>query len=156
MISSKLTPLHLAYPVTQSESNTWIASRGWDGICKIFGTKKEIFWLHPFSLIFSTFKLPESFWNRFRSILLAQEMNFKKIRSNFFDFFLSKKIKKSSKILGFFFKKIWKNDDFSRFFKNLEKSIFEIFFKKKSKHFSNFFQKKIRQEKIKHFRWDFF
>ena len=44
---------------------------------------------HFFALSFLIFKLSESFWNRFKLILLDEEMNFKKITKKYY-FFMSK------------------------------------------------------------------
>ena len=45
-----------------------------------------------FSLIFLCFKLSESLWNRFKTILLDQEMNLKKYSSKNINYFIFKNI----------------------------------------------------------------
>ena len=96
---------------------------------------------HVFHVVFLRFILLGTFWNRPQTILLDQEMNFKKNPIEKFWFFLIEFLfRKKSWI---FFRKSW-------FFLEILKIE-----KKKTKNFQLFFEKVFRPEKI-FFRWDFF
>ena len=78
----------------------------------------KLFGRHVFRMCFPRFKLPGAFRNRFKTILLDQEMNLKKNPIENIYFFLVEKLfqKKSWKIFGFFpiFKISRKKSTFSK------------------------------------------
>ena len=110
----------------------------------------QYFW----SLIFLIFKLSESFWNRFKTTFLTQEMNLKKISSKIFNFLWSKNILKKNVV--FFRKKNYRFQTSGKSPKKIQ-HIFQFFdlekFQKKS---LIFFKINFRPQKNNIFRWDFF
>ena len=74
----------------------------------------KLFGRHVFRMGFPRFKLPGAFRNRFKTILLDQEMNLKKIPSKKYIFFWSK---------NFFKKKVGNFSFFSFDFQHFEKKI---------------------------------
>ena len=140
----------------------------------LFNVQKPwIYSVHFFDLDFRIFKLPESFWNRFRTILLDQELNLKKksskniyfswrnlILKNILWFFLvifSKIMKKSL----FFFKKTCFFLNFIDFFEYFRENVdvfyvFSWFSKKYHKKFTKYFSKSNFSTIKNIFRPDFF